>query len=372
MALTFPADTSQPYIDTTSGLKYVYNPAVGAWESAIQPPVIITDQAPSIELDGFLWYDTVNAAVYIRFGENWVLLTNPGGGGDGGGGGGGSTGVTISATPPDPAVNGQLWWDNNLGRLFIYYIDPSTDQQWLEASPNIDGVNGGGAFSGPNAPTGAVEGDLWYNTTNGELSVYINGSWETVQSQIEGVAILDAVEPIFLTGTDGDPIVNIRDASSATKGALRFATQSEVAVPTLSNVALSPATLQNTLGTDPEVYIADATKDSKGIVELATGQEAIDGVSTTTAVTPAALNSALGSIGTSVVSGTVIMVANGSNVPEGYLLCNGASVSRTTYSNLFSEIDVLYGAGDGSTTFNIPDMSGAIPGLSYGAYCIKT
>ena len=371
MALTFPSDTSQPYVDTTSGLKYIYNSAVGAWESAIQPPVIITDQAPNIELDGFLWYDTVNAAVYIRFGENWVLLTNPGGGG-GGGGGGGSNLVTVSATPPSPAANGQLWWDNNLGRLFVYYIDPSTDQQWLEASPNIDGVNGGGAFSGPNAPTGAVEGDLWYNTTNGELSVYVNGVWEPVQSQIEGVALLDAVEPIFLTGTDGDPIVNIRDASSATKGAVRMATQAEVNTPTLSNVALAPATLQNVLGTTPETYIADATDTDKGIVELATDQEVIDGISTTTAVTPSSLNSALSSVGTSVATGTVIMFANGTNIPTGYLLCNGADVSRTTYSNLFTAIDVLYGSGDGSTTFTIPDMSGAINGLTYGAYCIKT
>jgi hypothetical protein len=365
MALNFPADTTQPYVDTTSGLKYIYNPAVGAWEAAIQPPVIITEQAPEINLDGFLWYETSNSIVYIRFGENWVPLTTPGGGG-------GSTGVTISATPPSPAVNGQLWWDNNLGRLFIYYIDPSTDQQWLEASPNIDGVNGGAAFTGVNSPEDSVEGDLWYNPLNGQLSVFTGGSWQPVETQVAGVSQVAASEPVFLTGTDSDPIVNIRDASSATKGALRFATQSEVNVPTLSNVALSPATLQNTLGTDPEVYIADATKDRKGIVELATGQEAIDGVSTTTAVTPSALKSALGVIGTSVVPGTVIMVANGTNIPAGYLLCNGASISRTTYSNLFSAIDILYGGGDGSTTFNVPNMSGAISGLPYGAYCIKT
>jgi hypothetical protein len=371
MALTFPADTSQPYVDTTSGLKYVYNSAVGAWESAIQPPVIITDQAPSIELDGFLWYDTVNAAVYIRFGDNWVLLTNPGGGG-GGGGGGGTTGVTISENPPEPAANGQLWWDNNLGRLFIYYIDPSTDQQWLEASPNIDGINGGGAFSGPNAPTGATEGDLWYNTTNGELSVFYDGTWRPVQSQIEGVVLLDATEPIFLSGDDANPIVNIRDASAATKGAVRMATQAEVNNPTLSTVALSPAALENSLQSDPSVYIADASTTSKGIVELATGAEAIAGSSATKVVTPDAPSDALSSVGTLVPTGSVIAVANGTNIPTGYLLCNGSAVSRTTYSDLFSVIDVLYGNGNGSTTFNVPNMSGAISGLQYGAYCIKT
>ena len=40
MALNFPTDTSAPYIDPISGLKYVFNSAVGAWEAAIQPPVV--------------------------------------------------------------------------------------------------------------------------------------------------------------------------------------------------------------------------------------------------------------------------------------------------------------------------------------------
>jgi len=80
MALNFPSDTSQPYIDTTSGLKYVYNDAVGAWESAIQPPVIINTEQPNIDLDGFLWYDSNNASVLIRLGTGWVQLTGQGSG----------------------------------------------------------------------------------------------------------------------------------------------------------------------------------------------------------------------------------------------------------------------------------------------------
>jgi microcystin-dependent protein len=42
--------------------------------------------------------------------------------------------------------------------------------------------------------------------------------------------------------------------------------------------------------------------------------------------------------------------------PESYLACNGASVSRTTYANLFAVIGTTFGSGDGSTTFNIPDL----------------
>lgn len=50
------------------------------------------------------------------------------------------------------------------------------------------------------------------------------------------------------------------------------------------------------------------------------------------------------------------MAFYGSVAPSGWLICNGAPVSRTTYSALFLVIGTTYGSGDGSTTFNLPDM----------------
>jgi len=46
------------------------------------------------------------------------------------------------------------------------------------------------------------------------------------------------------------------------------------------------------------------------------------------------------------------------SAPAGWLLCNGQSVSRTTYSDLFAAIETNFGSGDGATTFNVPDMRG--------------
>lgn len=51
----------------------------------------------------------------------------------------------------------------------------------------------------------------------------------------------------------------------------------------------------------------------------------------------------------------------GSSAPLNHLLCNGQQVSRTTYAALFSIIGTTYGAGNGSTTFNVPDMRGLAP-----------
>ena len=45
-----------------------------------------------------------------------------------------------------------------------------------------------------------------------------------------------------------------------------------------------------------------------------------------------------------------------SSVPSGFLECNGAAVSRSTYSALFAIVSTTYGAGDGASTFNLPDL----------------
>ena len=51
-----------------------------------------------------------------------------------------------------------------------------------------------------------------------------------------------------------------------------------------------------------------------------------------------------------------IKIQTTSTIPSGWLLCNGAVISRSTFSNLFTKIGTTYGLGDGSTTFNIPDL----------------
>ena len=46
------------------------------------------------------------------------------------------------------------------------------------------------------------------------------------------------------------------------------------------------------------------------------------------------------------------------SIPDGFMLCDGSAISRTTYATLFSIIGTTYGDGDGSTTFNLPDLRG--------------
>jgi microcystin-dependent protein len=65
--------------------------------------------------------------------------------------------------------------------------------------------------------------------------------------------------------------------------------------------------------------------------------------------------------GNSIVPSGVIWPYGGSSAPSGFLLCDGSAVSRTTYADLYSAIGTAYGTGDGSTTFNVPDLTGRVP-----------
>ncbi|MCY4525164.1 MAG: tail fiber protein [Anaerolineaceae bacterium] len=57
----------------------------------------------------------------------------------------------------------------------------------------------------------------------------------------------------------------------------------------------------------------------------------------------------------------MIQIYAGSAAPDGWLLCNGAAVSRATYADLFTVIGTDYGVGNANTTFNLPDLRGRFP-----------
>lgn len=63
----------------------------------------------------------------------------------------------------------------------------------------------------------------------------------------------------------------------------------------------------------------------------------------------------------------MITIGATSAVPTGWLECNGQAVSRTTYADLYAKLGTTYGSGDGSTTFNVPNLKGKVPvGLDTG------
>lgn len=81
-----------------------------------------------------------------------------------------------------------------------------------------------------------------------------------------------------------------------------------------------------------------------------------------------ALNPLLKEAGVGTVPTGVVLPFAGSTPPTGYLLCDGAAVSRGAYGPLFSVIGTAFGAGDGVSTFNLPDLRGRVAvGVGQGA-----
>lgn len=81
--------------------------------------------------------------------------------------------VTVSSSAPSSPTAGDLWYHSTQARLFVYYTDINSSQ-WVDAAPfNLEQSGSGASVSvGATAPSGPSDGDLWYNSNYGRLFIY--------------------------------------------------------------------------------------------------------------------------------------------------------------------------------------------------------
>ena len=148
--------------------------ASGTISTITVTPVSISTLAPPNARSGDLWWDSDEGELNVYYQDinsaQWVIA-NSGIGtttGSGGGGGGGGANVTVSSNPPGTASNGDLWWDSDVGELYIYYTDGDSNQ-WVETSGGSETVT-----ISDNAPSSPNDGDLWWESDTGSLKIYYN------------------------------------------------------------------------------------------------------------------------------------------------------------------------------------------------------
>ena len=124
----------------------------------------------------------------------------------------------------------------------------------------------------------------------------------------------------------------------------------------IASNAVETAKIKDAAVTNAKIAAGVLTFDRLAAAAIATKEEAEAGTSKVKLMTPWAVAQAIAALIPAAVPTGMILPFLGTSVPEGYLLCNGSNVSRTTYANLFNVIGTKCGAGDGSTTFTLPNL----------------
>lgn len=134
------------------------------------------------------------------------------------------------------------------------------------------------------------------------------------------------------------------------------------------------------LGTPSSANLLAAVTDETGTGSLVFGTAPTISSANLTG-TPVAPTAAVGTNTTQVATTAFVQAAGlvgeikmwgTASAPTGYLLCDGTAVSRSTYAALFAIIGTTFGAGDTTTTFNLPDYRGRMPIGVNGSYALAT
>jgi len=172
--------------------------------------------------------------------------------------------------------------------------------------------------SGTSVPTSNVVGKLFVNTSNNTLNICTNASTPTYlllgKTDVANMGHATTASPSF-TGT----ITSAGDIVMSGTGSLQLPTGTTAQRPTAAT----------------------------GDIRFNTTLSQFEGYN----------GAAWGEIANGVPAGSIFSFAS-TTVPSGYLECNGAAVSRSTYATLFATISTTFGTGDGSSTFNLPDLRG--------------
>ena len=168
---------------------------------------------------------------------------------------------------------------------------------------------------GSSAPSTLVNGKLWVNSSNNTLNIYDGTNFVTLgKVDTAEMGHATTASPSF-TGT----ITSAGDILMSGNSALKLP---------VGNVSQRPTAATGQIRFNSELVQFEGYNGS-GWGELANG----------------------------VPAGAVFTHAS-TTVPSGFLECNGAAISRSTYATLFSKISTTWGSGNGSSTFNLPDLRG--------------
>lgn len=325
MSLNFPSPDASPYFDPNSGLKYIYNPSVKAWEAAIQPPVIIGSSSPSVNISGFLYWNNQNRDLYINDNNKWVKAVPS------------SKTIISPSQPTSPDIQpGQLWWNSTNSRIYIY----TENLQWVDTTPALEIADAKVTISA-SPPPNPFNGMLWWDSIGGNLYIYYidpdaGSSWVSIVTGVSsgggggsgGIRLITGDGSVVVTGDSNNTIISVEAATQAISGVVRRASTTEAIAGVETTRYITPETLQAKI----TASLIRANTVQAGIIPIATQAEVNARNDNSKAVTPLSLGVALSSINVnSGVNTGMIMLWSFDPavrpVPIGWVECRGQSTN---------------------------------------------
>lgn len=351
MTLNFPGNTTLPYIDPTTGLKYLYNNSIGAWETALQPPAVVSDTDPNLNIQGFLWWDKVGGSLYVRYNddtgnEQWVEAV-PSGGNQ-------QALASVGANEPANPRIGELWVDisDPVAPNLKVYGSWNGAPQWTSLTST--GSPYAGAYAGPQitsstkAPRASKSNDIWYDSTNRKLNIKVGTQWIVISGQ-ETTSVV-STPSVLVSGalTKSTNLLGVRESKTTQTGVIRLATQAEVNAAKSTTTAVSPGKLKQAVTN----FLPNATQDKSGIIKIAKVTEA--DTTSTLAVSPVFVRHR---INQALPIGSIIAYP-GTSLSK-YLICDGSVVDGKVYQELY------YNLGATNNEIKLPALRSPGDGVNY-------
>jgi microcystin-dependent protein len=255
----------------------------------------------------------------------------------------------------------------------LYASGGGGSSQWSNTSSNVYLLSSNVAIGKSNASFPLVVGDVNFTGTlcqNG--AAYVGSQWSNTSSSVfllssnVGIATSNSQYPLEVNGDVGiKGNLNMVNKTISLGGL--------VITPNSNDSANITTTITSVPGFSNEssnvLIYASSNSSSNYIRFKASNTELVRitgtgyvGIGTSNPGSHLEVNgdtNIKGNLYASNIVGLVLPFA-GSSAPTGWLLCYGQAVSRTTYSNLYAVVSTNYGTGDGSTTFNLPDLRGRV------------
>lgn len=266
----------------------------------------------------------------------------------------------ISDTKPLNANEGDTWFHSTTGATYIYYVDVDSEQ-WIQMGEGLVGPVGPQGLTGPQGDPGP-QGDQGDPGPQGEQgnSGIIAQAGEPTSTDVLWLDTDEDGVGIPLGGTAGQVLSKIDSGDFNTQWSTPLS-QSDI------DTALEDYYTSAQVDTSLQNYYTTSQTDSAISTAVSNVVDTAPAMLDTLNELSAALNddpnfatTVANALAALVPAGTITQTAR-ATAPTGYLLCDGSAISRTTYSALFDAIGTAYGSGDGSTTFNIPNLKGKVP-----------